>query len=447
MRVTLIKPNIGRMSHSLYVDEGRMEPLQLGVLAGACPDWVDVSIVDDRCEEINFDIDTDLVGITVETYTARRSYEIANEFRRRGIRVVLGGFHVTLIEEEVVAHADSILTGDAEAVWEELLIDARDGCLKARYEGKRVDLQPQEKVMPRRDLFNKKGYLPLSLLQYGRGCKFACTFCAISAYFKRKHATRKIDDVIREIEMQDRKLLFFVDDNLVADFEAAKALFRALIPLKIKWVSQGSIDMVHDRELMELMMESGCLGYVVGFESIEAASLQSMKKAPALVNHVKNFDAYATELAIMREYGVQIWAAFTLGHDHDTPESLYRMLDFAKFHNFCFAAWNILMPYPGTPLYTKMESEDRLLYDGKWWLHPEYRFNHAAFKPSNMSPDELTEICFDIRRKWNSMPSMFRRFVNPAHMKSLARMAFYWRYNVLFRKEAFKKQGMRFGLK
>ena len=120
----------------------------------------------------------------------------------------------------------------------------------------------------------------------------------------------------------------------MADFEAAKALFRALIPLKIKWVSQGSIDMVHDRELMELMMESGCLGYVIGFESIEAASLQSMKKAPALVNHVKNFNAYETELAIMREYGVQIWAAFTLGHDYDTPESLYRMLDFAKAHNF-----------------------------------------------------------------------------------------------------------------
>ena len=105
------------------------------------------------------------------------------------------------------------------------------------------------------------------------------------------------------------------------------------------------------------------------------------------------------------------------------------------------------MPYPGTPLYTKMEKEDRLLYDGKWWLHPEYRFNHAAFKPANMTPDELTEICFDIRRQWNSLPSMFRRFMNPAHMKSMARMAFYWKYNVLFRKEAFKKQGMHFGLK
>ena len=447
MHLTLIKPNIGRMSHSLYVDEGRMEPLQLGVLAGASPDWVDVSIIDDRCEEINYDLKTDLVGITVETYTARRAYEIADEFRRRGVRVVLGGFHVTLIEEEVLPHTDCILTGDAESVWEELLIDAKEGRLKPKYEGRRVDLLPQEKVLPRRDLFDKKGYLPLTLLQYGRGCKFACTFCAISSYFKRQHATRNIADVVREIEMQDRKLIFFVDDNLVADFEAAKALFRALIPLKIKWVSQGSIDMVHDRELMELMMESGCLGYVIGFESIEAASLQSMKKAPALVNHVKNFNAYETELAIMREYGVQIWAAFTLGHDYDTPESLYRMLDFAKAHNFCFAAWNILMPYPGTPLYTKMEKEDRLLYDGKWWLHPEYRFNHAAFKPANMTPDELTEICFDIRRQWNSLPSMFRRFMNPAHMKSMARMAFYWKYNVLFRKEAFKKQGMHFGLK
>ena len=211
MHLTLIKPNIGRMSHSLYVDEGRMEPLQLGVLAGASPDWVDVSIIDDRCEEINYDLKTDLVGITVETYTARRAYEIADEFRRRGVRVVLGGFHVTLIEEEVLPHTDCILTGDAESVWEELLIDAKEGRLKPKYEGRRVDLLPQEKVMPRRDLFDKKGYLPLTLLQYGRGCKFACTFCAISSYFKRQHATRNIADVVREIEMQDRKLIFFVE--------------------------------------------------------------------------------------------------------------------------------------------------------------------------------------------------------------------------------------------
>jgi radical SAM superfamily enzyme YgiQ (UPF0313 family) len=431
MKLTLIKPNIGRMEHSLYVDEGRMEPLQLGVLAGAAPDWVDVRIVDDRCEEIPYDDPTDLVAITVETYTARRAYEIADQFRQRGIRVVMGGFHATLLLEEVVEHADCVVTGDAEPIWEQLLADARDDRLQAQYTAPRINLDPQARILPRRDLFEGKGYL----------------LCAISSYFKKKHWTRDVNEVVREIEAQDRKFVFFVDDNIVSNFEAAKDLFRALIPLKIRWVSQGSINMVYDRELMDLMLESGCLGHVIGFESIEAPTLKQMKKAPALLKGYKRFDTYAAEMEIMREYGVQIWAAFTLGHDHDTPESLYRLLDFARSYKFCFAAWNILMPYPGTPLYARLEEEGRLLYDGKWWLHPEYRFNHAAFVPKNMSPDTLTEISFDLRSQWNSIGSICRRFMDPAtHLRSLARMSVFWRYNPVFRKEVFKKQGMRFGL-
>jgi radical SAM superfamily enzyme YgiQ (UPF0313 family) len=447
MHLTLIKPNIGRMEHSLYVDEGRMQPLQLGVLAGACPEWVDVALLDDRCETIPYDTPTDLVAITVETYTARRAYEMAAEYRQRGVRVVMGGFHPTLIESEVAEHADCVVTGDAEPIWETLLCDARDGKLQARYAAPRIGLEPQARVLPRRDLFARKGYLPMALVQFGRGCKYGCTFCAISSYFKKKHWVRDVQEVVREIEAQDERFVFFVDDNIVADFEAAKALFRAITPLKIRWVSQGTINMVHERELMDLMLESGCLGHVIGFESIEAPSLKAMKKAPALLQGYERFDSYAAELEIIREYGLQTWAAFTLGHDDDTPESLYRMLEFARSYKFCFAAWNILMPYPGTPLYTRLEAEDRLLYDGKWWLHPEYRFNHAAFRPTHMSPDELTDICFDIRSRWNSLSSLAHRLCDPrTHLRSLARMGVFLRYNRIFRKEVFKKQGMLFGL-
>lgn len=440
MRLTLVKPNIGRMEHSLYVDEGRMEPLQLGILAGMTPPDVNIILIDDRCEEIIYDAPTDLVAITVETFTARRAYEISAEYRARGVSVILGGFHPTLLPEEASLHADSIVVGDAETVWANIIEDARSANLKPIYRA-RPGI-PQSGFVPRRDIFEGKGYLPITLAQFGRGCRYSCSFCAISSYFNRAHSFRPVDELVREIEQQERKLIFFVDDNIVADREAAKQLFRALIPLRIRWVSQGSIDMVHDRELMDLMVESGCLGNVIGFESIDPEALREMDKA----SNLKGFNGYEREIEILKEYGLQIWAAFIVGHDSDTPEGLYEVLDFALTHKFTFAAFNVLMPYPNTPLYRKLQEEGRLLYNGEWWLHPEYRFNYAAFEPAQMTADELTQVAFDIRSKWNSFGAILRRFFDPrTNMRTLYKMGIYWTYNPLFRKETFKKQGMRFG--
>jgi len=207
-------------------------------------------------------------------------------------------------------------------------------------------------------------------------------------------------------------------------------------------VSQGSIDMLRDRELMNLMVESGCLGNVIGFESIDPRALREMKKAPNL----RGFSGYKREIDMLKEYKLQTWAAFTLGHDSDTPESLYKMMDFALQSKFTFAAFNVLMPYPNTPLYQKLQKEGRLLYDGNWWLHPEYRFNFAAFEPKQMTAEELTQVAIDIRSKWNSFGAIIRRFFEPrTNMRTLYKMGIYWTYNPLFRKETFKKQGMRFG--
>jgi radical SAM superfamily enzyme YgiQ (UPF0313 family) len=442
MKLTLIKPNIGRMEHSLYVDEGRMEPLQLGVLAALTPPDVEVALYDDRMEAIPYDEPTDLVAITVETYTARRAYEISAEFRRRGVPVVLGGMQPTLIPEETMAHADAIFIGDAESGWAEVVEDARRGELEPVYRAPVGG--PQPGTLTRRDLFKGKGYLPVTLLQFSRGCRFACTFCAVSAYFERTQYCRDVREVVREIEAQERKFLFFVDDNLLSDFEAAKELFRALIPLKVRWVSQGSIDMTRDRELMGLMVRSGCVGLVVGFESLDRQNLRWMKKAPNLLG---GFAGYQEQIGIIRDHGLQLWAAFTLGHDYDTRESIERTLAFAMENKFCFAAFNILVAYPNTPLYRKLETERRLLYDGKWWLHPEYRFNHACFQPARMSPDELTEVCFKARASFNSIPSVIRRaFDFKTNMRSPYRLGVYVTYNPIFRKEVFKKHGMRFGL-
>jgi radical SAM superfamily enzyme YgiQ (UPF0313 family) len=440
MHVTLIKPNMGRMAEGPYVDEGRMEPLQLGLLAALCPPDVQVSLWDDRCEPIPYDQPTDLVALTVETFTARRAYEISQAFRQRGVPVVLGGFHPTLAPEEAASHADAIVLGDAELVWNAVLHDARTGSLKPVY---RADHGvPQSGARPRRDLFRGKGYLPITLAQFGRGCANDCQYCAISAFFARTHRCRPVNEVVREIEAASHRLVFFVDDNIVADREAAKSLFRTLTPLRIRWVSQGTIDMVDDPELMNLMCASGCLGHVIGFETLNPASLKAMGKA----TNLRASKGYEREIEALKSYGLQTWAAFMVGHDEDTPESLYATLDFALRHKFAFAAFNLLMPYPGTPLYAKLEAEERLLYDGHWWTHPDYRFNHAAFRPARMSPDELTQVSFDLRRRWSSPASILRRFLDPrTNMRTLYRMGVYWAYNPLFRREVFKKQGMRFG--
>lgn len=444
MKLTLIKPNIGRREHSLYVDEGRMEPLQLGILAGLTPSEIEVVMYDDRMELIPYEESTDLVAITVETFTARRAYEISAEFRRRGVKTVMGGMHAMLIPEEVAAHCDCVIVGDAEPVWETMLEDFQEGRLKSRYDVVQPEC-PQVNVITRRDIFEGKGYLPITLLQFSRGCSHRCSFCASSVYFKARHFCRPVEDVIREIKAQKRKLLFFVDDNIVCNHEKAKELFRALIPLKIHWVSQGSMDMLNDKELMELMVKSGCLGLVIGFESISPDCITEMNKN---TNRRGSNDMYKEEIRQLRKWGLQTWAAFTVGHDGDTIRSIRATCDFAIRNKFTFAAFNILMPYPNTPLYEKMKQEERLLYDGKWWLHEDYRFNYASIVPKNMTADELTEVSFDCRRRFNSPLSIVKRALEPrTNMRTPYRFLTYLIYNPLFRKEVYKKQGMRFGLK
>lgn len=444
MKITLIKPNIGRRGHSLYVDESRMEPLQLGILAALTPPDIEVVMYDDRAEVIPYDEETDLVCITVETFTARRSYEISRQFMDRGVKVLMGGMHAVLFPSEVKEHATSIMIGDAEDKWPEMIEDLRNGCLKDEYVCSEVTV-PQKGIITRRDIFKGKNYLPITLLQFSRGCRNYCSFCASGAYFRHHHYCRDVSEVIEEIKSQERKVLFFVDDNIVGNREKAKELFRALIPLKIKWVSQASLDMLEDKDLMDLMIKSGCMGLVVGFESIKTESIEAMKKG---INKSYADNQYKEAIIMLKSYGLQIWAAFTLGHDTDTMDSIRETYNFALKNKFSFAAYNILMPYPGTPLYNDLLSQGRLLYDGEWWLHQDYRFNYASFIPKNMTADELTEISFWCRKNYNSVSSIiYRAFDLRTNMKNPYKLFTYMVYNPIFKKEVFRKQGMKFGFK
>jgi radical SAM superfamily enzyme YgiQ (UPF0313 family) len=439
MHLTLIKPKIGRRQEGPYIDEGRMEPLMLAVLAGMVPPDVEVSLVDDRFESIDYSKPTDLVAVTVETYTAKRAYEISAAYQSRGIPVVMGGMHATLIPEEVAQHADTLFTGDGEGAWSQLLEDFLQGKMKKRYDSSRGMVQPG--FQPDRSIFHGKKYLSVSLLQFSRGCPNYCIYCATGAYFDHEHYCRNIDEVLDEIG--DKKILFFVDDNFISHKEEVKNLLRRLIPKKLFWVGQVSLDITLDPELMDLMEQSGCLGFVVGFESLSPENILWMNKSQT---NIYAEEGYEKQITILQKHGFQIWAAFTLGHDFDTVESIQETVKFALRHKFAFAAYNILMPYPGTPLYDMLKEEGRLLFDGKWWISEKYHFNQAAFIPKNMTPDELTAACAAARKKFNSLPSIiFRIFHLKTNLKTLRRLFFFLRYNILFSREVKKKEAMLFG--
>ena len=442
MRITMIKPNIGMLQLKKgkdipFNDKGRMEPLQLGVLAGLTPNNFEIKLIDDRIEKIDYDEPVDLVAVTVEIYMAKRAYEIANEFRKRKVTVILGGIHVSLMPEEAAQYADCIVIGDAESVWEEVLKDFGNNELKKEY--KSFPSIPHPGKIAERSIYQGKKYLPLTLLQYGRGCPFICSFCSTGAYFNKQIFYRKIDEVLFEIKSQKRKLLFFVDDNITGDKEKAKELFRALIPLKIKWVGQASVDMTEDPELMQLMQKSGCIGLVVGFESCNEKGLSEYNKS-------QNINiSYDEQIKIIRKHRIHIWAAFLLGHDEETKESLQETLEFTIKQKFTFAAFNILMPYPKTEVYEKLNNENRLLYDGKWWLHPDYRFNRAAYNPKKISANELTEYCLYMRKKFNSIPVILKRILSRHNIRNIGRIWLIFKMMFLFRIETLKKQDMKFG--
>jgi radical SAM superfamily enzyme YgiQ (UPF0313 family) len=429
MKIILIKPSLGSINSCYNLNRGSMEPLQLAVIAGLVEEPDEVKLYDDRLEKIPYDEITDLVAITVDSYSALRAYEISSEYRKRGVTIVLGGIHVSVLPEEAILHADAIVIGDAEPVWQQLLKDFKAHKLQKVYTG--LFGLPQEGCFPRRDLFKGKKYLPVSLVQFSRGCNFNCTFCSVSRLFKLYHKCRKIDDVLYEIEKDNLKAIIFVDDNMAANREELKVFLKELIPLKVKWANQSSIDMVNDRELLKLMADSGCFGNLIGFESININTLKLFNKSP----NIRNFNYFKDALEKLRDYGFLTWASFIIGNDSDNLDSIKETFDFAIKNKFSFAFLNILMPNPGTEIYNQFKKEERLLYNNQWWTHPDYRYNQAAYIPKLMSPEQLTEALVIANKDLYSISSITHRlFDMKTNMRSIINFLIYTRLNFILRK-------------
>ncbi len=404
MRLTIVHPCIGRRrGDSGYVRTWQMEPLPAATVAGLTPQEVEVRFYDDRMETIPFDEPTDLVAMSVETYTAKRAYQIASEYRRRGVPVVMGGFHASLCPDEVGRYAEAVVIGEAETVWPEVLDDARHGRLEKFY---RSESRPSlDGLQPDRSIFKGKRYLPIGLVEAGRGCHFKCDFCAVQTVFSQSQTRRPADQILAEVAAikNQKKLFFFVDDNITSNLAQAKEFFRALIPLKIRWVGQSSINAAHDEEFLDLLVRSGCQGVLIGFESLNPANLAAMNKT---FNTARG--GFTKALANLRKHRVRVYGTFVFGYDGDTSASFAETVDFAEEHAMYIAAFNHLTPFPGTPLYRRLATENRLSYDA-WWLDDRYTYNQIPFTPHGMSAEELQRGCLGARRRFYSWKSIARR--------------------------------------
>lgn len=430
MRVIFIKPNMIAGSPG-----DSMEPLVFAILSSLTPPDVERCLYDERVEDIPCGAAADLVALTVDTFSAKRSYQIATEFRRRGISVVLGGFHPSLCPDEASEYADAVVIGDAEDTWPQIIADARNGDLQPVYRSRNDQFAS---VSPDWSVFRNKRYAPVRLIEAHRGCRYACDFCSIRAMYPRGGRRRPLEYVLRDVDGSGGKHLFFTDDNLFIEPSYFETFLRELATRGKRWSCQISADVTRRPELVSAMARAGCVSVTVGFESLDRDNLEQMNKS-----WMK--DDFHHVVSLFREYGIMVYGTFILGYDHDTDMVFNRTLEFALRTRLFLANFNPLMPTPGTPLYGRLESEGRLSFD-RWWLHEDYRWGDCVFHPLRMSRKDLSVGCFELRRQFNTIRNILTRLPGLRLSKdSLYKAKLFLAANLVSRRELHRKYGERLG--
>jgi len=395
--ITFVRPRLGE-----GFSADAMTPLVFAILKARTPAHIATHMIDERVEPFA-PVETDLVAMTVETYTARRAYEIAAWYRARGVPVVMGGHHPSVVPDEALEHADAVVTGDAEGVWERLLADAAAGRLERLYR-QQPDDRDIASVAFDRSIFAGRSYAPISLVQVGRGCRFACDFCSIHAFYGTRREQRPAADVVAELaSLPKGRMVFFVDDNLLWKRERFVELLHAITPLKRRWSCQISIDVARDPELLDLMARSGCALVLIGFESLNPANLKAMRK-----NWNGVSGPYDEVIAAFHRRGIMIYGTFVFGYPHDRAEDFERTARFARDSNLAVANFNPLTPMPGTGLYDRLAAQGELLRPA-WWIDPAYRYGDAIFEPEGMTARELSDGPMVARAVFYGWRSILRR--------------------------------------
>lgn len=390
LRIVLLSPRgpLYRHRGGIWKKTMRYAPLTLTTLASLIPSDIPstVSVIDEGVGAIDPDaIDADLVGISAITGTAPRAYAIAKRLRERRIPVVLGGVHPTLMPDEASRHADSIVVGYAEESWPRLLRDFVAGRMAPRY-NQRPDLTLENLPFPRRDLLDSGLVNVAHTIEATRGCIYQCEFCVVPSAWGRP-VQKPVADVVADLRQMRARRVIFLDLNLIADVGYAKELFTALIPLRLQWGGLATTTIAWDDELLDLAARSGCRGLLIGFESLNQASLVETKKA---FNMRRGYDEVVRTI---RDRRIALMGCFVFGFDHDTLATFDETVDFVMQSRMDLPRYAIAVPFPGTALYRRLKAEGRITTED-WSL---YDGQHVVFEPKNMTALDLLERS---RRAW-----------------------------------------------
>lgn len=404
MKIKLIAPDEHR--EGAISCPFKLRRVNLPLLAALTPPGHTITIVEEAFAPDDIDQDVDLVGITVLTELAQRAYRIADAYRQKGVKVVMGGIHPTVLPDEALEHADAVVVGEAEGVWPRLVSDAASGQMQRIYRaGTFTDLQDLPK--PRRDLLSgtrNQGFTRVPIgVETSRGCPHDCEFCCIGQTLGKQYRVRPVQEVIAEIESIDSPHLFFVDDSLGLNRNVAKKLFTEMIPLRRRWLAQGTVSLAQDLELLGLMRRSGCLGLLIGFESVQKATQNEVMKISDL-----RIDFYEAMRRFHGE-GFGILGSFIFGFDYENKDVFEQTLEFIMKCRMDVVGMRVLTPYPGTRLYKRLAGEGRLFVHD-WWLRG-YPHDTLLFQPKGMTADELISGYARLNRQTYSLGAMMKRFL------------------------------------
>jgi radical SAM superfamily enzyme YgiQ (UPF0313 family) len=437
VRVHLIAPS---NEDSTYI-----KPLWAATLAAHTPPDVEVTFRDDGLDPIDLTVELDresrapdLVGISVNSKTAARAYAIADAYRARGTKVILGGIHVTALPEEGLLHADAVLSGEAEGLWSEVIDDLKAGklgrvkSLMRRNIYKAAEMPQLENLpRPRRDLFRSVKYVPFDVVQTTRGCPFPCEFCSVSTYNGTTFRFRPVREVITELEEDVGPRVLFGDDNVMIHTQYSRELFEAMVPLKKNWVAQASLAALHRVENIEVMARAGCKALFIGFESVDVETVRHAGKKQ------NKPSKYREIVKMLSDHGIAVWGSFVFGLDEDTKDAFDRTVDFCVDAKITMALFALLTPYPGTRLYKRLKEEGRLTRD-RWWLGSDHDTDAPFYEPKQLTRDELRRGWVRAWRSMYSYPSILKRYDFGLDHSWIQNVA-YWPLNMLMHELAERK--------
>jgi len=447
MKILLISPERERKKEEAFLF--RLSFLNLPYVAAVTPSDIEVKIVDETFEKIDFDQRVDLVGLTAQTPVAPRAYQIATEFKKRGIPVVMGGVHASMIPDEALQYVDAVVVGEAEEVWPDLIEDMRKGQLKRIYQGNGF-IDPSKLPLPRRELLNDKFYFPLKLLETTRGCPHHCDFCGVSKFFGFRYRSRPLSEIDRELTalfpkgskmnpilkrilslfsrdlpyFLKRRLLYIIDSNVAGDRRFALDLVSLLKQYDLLWWGHAPVSVAFDPNLLDGFSQSGCIALNVGFESFSIKNLQTMGKG------FNQPSRYAEAVKRIRDQGIGIMGTFIVGLDDDDPGVFQRIIDFSNNQRLDWALTFIMAPYPGTESYQRLEKEGRI-FCLDW---EKYDSLNAVYHPILMSVEELEN---GMRRVWKeifSLNSIYQRILKRPRVHPLFYLGMNWQFHKLTKK-------------